>query len=71
MLANGILQYPVNSVVATVPQATVIINNSYPIFTYAEPKLNDINFREYFTSFSNLICEQTHRVATMEMLFLL
>lgn len=47
MLASGILQYPSDSLV---PQATVIINNnSYPILTYAEPKLNEINSRECFS----------------------
>lgn len=45
MLTGGILQYPGDS-----SQATVIINNNpYPILTYAEPKLNEINLRECFS----------------------
>lgn len=50
MLTNGILQYPADSIVTTVPQSTVIINNNaYPLLAYADPEHNDINLREYFT----------------------
>lgn len=51
MLANGILQYPTNSIVANtaVPQTTVFINNnSYPILTYDGTKINDtFQLREF------------------------
>lgn len=51
MLANGILQYPTNSIVANtaMPQATVFINNnSYPILTYGGTKINDtFQLREF------------------------
>lgn len=48
MLVSGILQCPTDLVVPPVSQATVIVNsNSYPIYAYAEPKSNGIDFREY------------------------
>lgn len=47
MLASGVLQYSADLMVTAIPSAAVIINNSYPILTYADPKLSDYNLRKY------------------------